>query len=439
MSLRVIISFSALVLLAVYFAFLNPETLNVHLTRTLTLEIPMVVFLLSSLLLGVLLTAVFQSVLEIQNSLRHFQENQKVRKQEARFKKWDKWFRKAESAIASGRLPKGLALFEKILEDNPHHRGALYQLGNHKRLQKDYEKAIELHQNALLADPEDFRTLYSLAQDYAEAGQVEKEIETLNKCLELDANSLPTLRKLRDAYLSQGNLEGAFNAQKVLVGLAQDTPEQGSERTLFTQIVYRRGKELMEAGKFDAAVTEFRRAIKEDETSVPAHISLGDLYLKLDNGKQALKTWKNGFEKTGAPVCLLRIQEYHDQQEKPEEANKLFRDAIEKNDGKKQELLGLIYAQRLLAQEKGEEAVAVLEQLPQEGALITRLTAIKAYRQANVQDKADALIESIFDQTAASVHNFYCNCCGGEFETWSGLCPECGAWASVQCASSGPR
>lgn len=439
MSLRVIISFSALVLLAVYFAFLNPETLHVHLTRSLTVEIPMVVFLLSALLLGVLLTAVFQSVLEIQNSLRHFQENQKVKKQEARFKKWDKLFRKAESAIASGRVSKGLSLFEKILEDNPHHRGALFQLGNHKRMQKDYETAIELHQNALLADPEDFRTLYTLAQDYAEAGRVEKEIETLNKCLALDANSLPTLRKLRDAYMSQGNMEGAYNAQKSLVGLTHDTPEHEHELTRFTQIVYRRGRQLMEEGKFDPAVTEFRKAIKEDESSVPAHVSLGDLYLKLDNGRQALKTWKNGFEKTGAPICLLRIQEYHDTQGNPEDANKLFKEAIEKSQGKRKELLSLIYAQRLMNQGRNGDAVAVLEQLPVEGPLIARLTAIKAYRSTDAPDKAEALVASLLEQAAASVHNFYCNSCGGEFETWSGLCPDCGSWATVQCASSGPR
>ncbi len=439
MSLRVVISFSALVLLAVYFAFLNPEHLQVHFTRSLTVEMPMVVFLLSSLLLGVLLTAVFQSVLELQNSFRHFRENQKVKKQEARFKKWDKWFRKAESAIAGGRVSKGLALFEKILQDNPHHRGALFQLGNHKRSQGEYEKAIELHQSALLADPEDFRTLYSLAQDYAEAGRVEKEIETLNKCLELDGHSLPTLKKLRNAYLTLKNLEGAFNAQKTIVGLVHDTPELPAERTQFNKIVYMRGLELMENGKFDPAVTEFRRAIKEDETSVPAYISLGDLYLKLDNARQALKTWKSGFEKTGAPVCLLRMQTYHDQQGNPAESNKLFKDAIEKSEGKRRELLGLIYAQRLLAQENSEEAVAVLESLPQDGALITRLTAIKAYRAVNTPEKADTLIESTFDQTASSAHNFYCNSCGGEFETWSGLCPNCGAWASLHCASSGPR
>ena len=80
MSLRVIISFVALVLLAVYFAFLNPDPVKVSLTRTLSFEIPMVVFLLSSLLLGVLLTAAFQSILEMQAGWRHFRENQKVRK-----------------------------------------------------------------------------------------------------------------------------------------------------------------------------------------------------------------------------------------------------------------------------------------------------------------------------------------------------------------------
>ncbi|QPJ62083.1 MAG: DUF1049 domain-containing protein [Candidatus Nitronauta litoralis] len=421
--------------MAVYFAFLNPTEVEIHLTRNLMFEIPMVVFLMGSLLLGVLISAVFQSLLEIQASWSHFRENQKIKKQESRFNKWDKWYRKAESAIASGRLAKGLALYEKILSDNPHHSAALFQLGNHKRAQGEFETAIEYHQKALVADPEDFQALYSLAEDFAAAGDIEQEIETLNRCLELDSNSLPTLKKLRDAYLSTHNLDGAQNIQKSILGLVQDSDKLDDERALLLRIIYSIGMERIKEEKYDSAVAEFRRAIKEDESSAPAHVSLGDIYLKLENSRQALKAWKSGFEKTGAPVCLLRMQEWHDSQGKKEEGDKLLQNAIEKSEGKRQELLSLIYSQRLLAQGKSQDAADVLEKI-EDGTILTRLSTIKALQDSGANDKADALIQSTFDQVEHAVRVYYCSACGHEFDTWFGLCPHCNSWATLTCGSS---
>ncbi len=434
-SLRFILSLSSLILLAVYFAFLNPTELEVHLTRDLVFKIPMVVFLMGSLLLGVLVSAALQSLLEIQASFSHFRENQKVKKQESRFKKWDKWFRKAESAIASGKLPKGLALFEKILADNPHHSAALFQLGNHKRAQGELTTAIEYHQRALVADPEDFQTLFSLAEDYAAYGQVEQQIETLNKCLELDSNSLPTLKKIRSAHLATQHLEGAQAVQKSILGLIQDSPQLEEERALFTRIIYSIGMEHFNNERYDPAVTEFRRAIKEDENSPPSYVSLGDIYLKLDNHKQALKAWKSGFEKTGAPVCLLRMQEWYDKQGDQTEGDKLLRSAVEKSEGRKRELLALVYAQRLLSQGNSEEAASVLESVT-DGSILTRLSTIKAFQDSGNQDKANQLIQSTFDQVENAVRVYYCSACGNEFDTWSGLCPECDSWGTLTCGSS---
>lgn len=426
---------TALILMAVYFAFLNPNEIQVHFTRNLMFEVPMVVFLMGSLLLGVLISAAFQSLLEIQASWSHFRENQKIKKQESRFNKWDKWQRKAESAIASGRLAKGLALYEKILSDNPNHSAALFQLGNHKRAQGEFDTAIEYHQKALVADPEDFQTLYSLAEDFAVSGNIDQEIETLNRCRELDSNSLPTLKKLRDAYLSTQNLEGAQNIQKSLLGLMQDSDKLDEERALLIRIIYSIGLKHMDEGKYDSAVAEFRRAIKEDETSAPAHVSLGDIYLKLDNSRQALKAWKSGFEKTGAPVCLLRMQEWHDSQGNKEEGDKLLQNAIDKSEGKKRELLSLIYSQRLLSQGNNQNAAEILEGI-EDGTILTRLSTIKALQDSGANDKADTLIQSTFDQVEHAVRVYYCSACGHEFDVWSGLCPNCDSWATLTRGSS---
>ena len=54
MSIKVITQFFLLTIIATYFAFLNPNEVNVHLTQTFSIHIPLVVFLLGSSLLGAL-------------------------------------------------------------------------------------------------------------------------------------------------------------------------------------------------------------------------------------------------------------------------------------------------------------------------------------------------------------------------------------------------
>lgn len=434
MSFKLVISFVLLVLLAVYFAFLNPGQLQVHLTRSYSLEMPLVVFLLSSMLVGVLLTALFQSFLELQTSWREFWENLKIKKQEARFRKWDKLFRKAENALASGRAAKGAALFEKILADHPCHAGALFHLGNHLRQEGQIDRAIELHLAALTADPEDIKVLHSLAEDYAQAGTAEPQIQTLNRCLELDPHSLPTLRKLRDAHMNTGNLEQAYTVQKSILPLIHDAEALRAEQDLFARIIYSVGLDHFQNGRLDKAIAEFKRSIRENDRSLPAYVTLGDLYLQAGNPRQALKIWKTGYEMTRAPVCLLRLQQVYEEQKKPGEINKLFREALAKSENSEKEKLALLYAHRLLKQGDREQAVAVLEGV-KEASLLARLYALKAYQETRAPEQADATLQAAFGQITDAVLHFVCKNCSKRLETWSAFCPACQAWNSVH---SGP-
>ncbi len=436
MSLKSLILFVLLVLLAIYFAFLNPESVPIRLTRSLTVEAPIVVFLLTAMLAGVLLTALFQSFLEVQSAWNRFWENLRVKRQEARHKKWDKLFRKAENALASGRTAKGRALLEKLLADHPYHTGALYHLGNLMRQEGRVERAIELHQAALTAEPEDYKVLHSLAEDYAAAGAFDQQAGILNRRLELDPHSLPTLRKLRDLYRHTQKLEQAYQTQKAILPLIHGQEELQREQEQFAQIIYALGLDHFQNGRLDKAIAEFKRALREDERSLPAYVTLGDLYLQAGNPRQAVKTWKNGFEMTRSPVCLLRLAAHHEKEGHPEEIHKLFRKALAQSENPREgELLALLYAQRLLKEGKSQEAWEVLEPVP-EPALLTRVFQIRISNELNPDQARQTLLEA-FKQASGKIQSYTCTACGKTLESWSAFCPGCQAWNRVVCGPGG--
>ncbi|MFQ5483684.1 MAG: lipopolysaccharide assembly protein LapA domain-containing protein, partial [Nitrospinaceae bacterium] len=397
MSFKIIIAFAFLLLLAVYFAFLNPEPVQVHLTQSFGFEMPLIVFLLSSLLTGVLLTMSLQSVVEMRASWRRFRETLQGRKLESRFRKVEKWFRKAENAMASGRESKGVGLLEKVLAEQPLHLGALFHLGNHYRQKGDPGRAVELHLKAVSAYPEDIKTWHSLGEDYAQSGDFQKQVETLQRCLELDPHSLPTLRKLRDACLRSNLRERAYTVQKSILPLIHEPEELAKEQDLFAQVIYSVGLAHLQDGRVDQAIAEFRRSIRENPRSLPSYVTLGDLYTEVNNTRQAVKIWKTGYAMTRSPVCLLRIESMYGDLEKPEAINKLYRDALSDSENSEREELALLYVDRLLAQGGKEEAVQVLEKLDNASLPIQLLTA-KAYRETNLEERADAAMQAAFER-----------------------------------------
>ena len=431
MSIKSIISLAIFVILTVYFTYLNPQEIEISLTQTRTVALPLVVLMLFAVLLGVVVTALFTSWNQIQLFFKSLRQTRLYNKEQKQRKKLERVNQKAENALATGHEQKGVALFEKILEKNPNHVASLNQIGNHFRSIGKFEKAIEMHRRAVELDPENILSLDNLAQDYEVIDKPEKAIHTLARVLDLDPNSLPTLRKLRDTYMKTGNPEKAYQMQKSILPLIHEAEELNGEQELFSQIVYSRGLACYEKKRYEQAIVELKRSIRENNQSTPAYITLGDIYMECDNPKAALKIWKSGFENTRSPVCLARMKTAYDRLNKPKEISKAYHEAIRTSKNSEREVFVMQFADLLLDQDKPEEALEILEQVS-EPSLRTRLLTVKALREKKDLAQAEKITQSAYDKVTSSLDNFECSNCNSTFEKWYGSCPACNSWNTVK-------
>ncbi|MGV7220433.1 MAG: lipopolysaccharide assembly protein LapA domain-containing protein [Nitrospinales bacterium] len=430
MSLKFILGLLLFVILSIYLSFLNPQDVEFYLTNSYSVKLPLAVFLLGSILIGVVFTGIFTGISQIGNFFRHLKESQSRKKQEKLNMRWGKIFLKAQNAFVSGRQPKAIGLFEKILSKNPDHTQSLYYMGQYMKDEGKYDDAISLHKKAILLEPDNIQVLYALSEDYAAADMHEKELKTLEKILQLDRNSLPTLRKMRDACLKLEDWGKAYTHQKAILPLIHDSDELITEQNRFSQIVYSKGKQLHEKGNNDSAIVEFKRSIRENIQSLPAYITLGDIYLEAKNSKAALKTWKAGYAATQSPICLVRIQGVLQSTEQIEDINKLYNGAIRSAKPEEMEPLAFQFGTFLMQQGNIDEAINTLESI-ENPSLPLRLLIIKAYREKQDNEHVESLTQSACDDVVKSFTLYFCSKCQVRAEEWAESCRSCHSWDSL--------
>jgi tetratricopeptide (TPR) repeat protein len=430
-TLKNIIFLIIFTLLSVYIAFLNPHEVEVYLTQSFSLHMPMVILLLGFILVGVLVTIVLNWALKIKSSWG----NLKVYFREKQNQKRDQWcashFEKAENAMAGGNLEKAKVLFNKVLEEFPNHVGALDGKGKIARMQGQTDRALELHLKATQIDPGNLKVLNNLAEDYSNTGLPAKEIQTLEKIRRMEPDSPVILSRIRDSYLLKQDWKNASEIQKRVISLTRDKKKQEEEQELSGKITYQKGLLHWEKGQVDSAISEFKKALRISEKCLPAYITLGDAFLKSGNTKNAIKTWEAGLTFTHSPVCLLRIQKVLRESDNLKDLIKVYQDAIKSsNNSVKQKyvlLLGILYM------EKGEteEAIQVLETVEPDKSVLHSILLANAYQQKQDNTKMEQATQSAFSIAKESLSEMVCGECKTSFEEWSSHCPQCKAWNSL--------
>ncbi|NIQ01698.1 MAG: tetratricopeptide repeat protein [Nitrospinaceae bacterium] len=438
MSLRLILSFIVFVLLTIYFTYLNPGDIEITLAQEIPpVQIPIAVFLLIAMLIGVVLTSLFTGFGRIKSAFTQLISSWAAEKRKRRQKRWKKMGQQAESALTGSHRKKGRILLEKILDENPRHVPSLLQLGDLHRKMGQPEKAVGLHQKALSEDSENPRVLHSLAEDFAELKQWDKEIEILKKARQVEPDSLFCLRKLREAYRKKNDWDKVRQIQNSIISHVTDPQDLAQEKLHSSRLAYHRGCRLIELNQIEPAIAELRRAMKESNESAPPYIKLGDLYQKNDNLKSAIKIWKTGYEKTGSLVCLQRLREAYLQTGKQDEAIKLYREAVRASANSEKEMLSMVLAELYMNKGQTEDAIHTLWEISQP-SLPAHLLLAQAHQKKKELDKADQVIRAAVNKVATSLSRFVCRECKTEFEQWSGACPQCQGWDTLQTTLNRP-
>jgi tetratricopeptide (TPR) repeat protein len=424
------------ILLSVYIAFLNPHEVEVYLTQSFSLRLPMVILLLGFILVGVIITGIMNWALKVKSSFG----NMKTRFQKQHIEKRQQWcqeqYEKGKNVFAGGNLEKANTVFNKILEEFPNHVGALNYKGDIARRKGNNDLALESHLKASKIAPKSFKTLNLLAEDYSTTGSLKEETATLEKIRQSEPDSPLILSRIRDLNLKNGDWKNAAVLQKRIVALTEDRKQKEKEEALFGQIIYKNGMAYWEKGQIDSSISEFKKALRISPKCVPAYITLGDAYLKSGNKKNAVKTWEVGLTFTHSPLLLLRLQKLFQEADDLKALEKIYQDAIKSSNNSVKDTLVLLKGIFYMDRGDTEEAIQALETIPKDQSILHSVLLANAYQQKKDAPNTEKAALSAFSLAKESLLKLVCTECHSPAEEWSSDCPHCKAWNSLKLASN---
>ncbi len=107
----------------------------------------------------------------------------------------------AMTYIASADPMKGIALLREILEKDPNHKGAIYNMGVLSIQSNQYDRAIERFEQLVGLDPENVQAQFYLGLSYFEAGRKTMAKKQFEKVKTLDSD--PEIQAAADGYLEE--------------------------------------------------------------------------------------------------------------------------------------------------------------------------------------------------------------------------------------------
>lgn len=107
----------------------------------------------------------------------------------------------AMTYIASSNPMKGISMLTEILEKDPEHEEAIYNLGILSIQSNQYDKAVGRFEKLVSLYPENLQAQFYLGLSYKEAGNLKKARKQFEKVKELDKD--PEVQATVDTYLEE--------------------------------------------------------------------------------------------------------------------------------------------------------------------------------------------------------------------------------------------
>jgi len=407
---------------------------GIHFAQGWSLQLPMIVLFLGSVLLGVLIAGFLHGSLSLKKFFINLKKVGRIKRQNKNNHRSERLLEEAENFLACGYVSKAVAVYEKILNMSPSHVHVLAQLGNIAREEGNVERALKLHLRAVEIAPENLNVLYGLAEDYGAKAIPKKEMEVLKKILEFDRRSPRVLCRMREVYLKLEDWVSAVEVQRKLVVRIEGREKKEKEKRMLGQYIYKSGVRYFNNDNFELAITEFKRALRENVQCLSAHILLGDAYLKTGDRKGALKSWKKGYANTKSMACMMRMEEVYRDLGQVGEMVKEYKEALRNSKNGPSEILIMQLGVLCLEEKIPQEIIRVIEEnTDSEKAIIPSLILGDAYKQDHNETKSKKALENATRQVKRAIFNFKCNTCGKVSDKWTDHCLACNTFDAMEC------
>jgi lipopolysaccharide biosynthesis regulator YciM len=305
-------------------------------------------------------------------------------------------------------------------------------LGNLFRKRGEVDRAIRIHQNLIARPslPTGVRklALLELGLDYMAAGLFDRAESIFNELLQEPQHKATSLRQLMLIYQQTKDWEKAVKAAEQLQQL--DNENHAPEIANFYCEL---AEQQADALQFKPAFQSLKRALQFDPQCVRANVIRGEIAIKQDQPKLALKYYRELARQNPAFIaevlpelkqCFLQLKDRRGYRQ-------FLEQALAQGGGIS---VALAYAEELI-EDKGERVAAdfIAEQLQKKPSLKGLLWLIEKHIE-HAQESARPSLQILYQIVSRSFETkpiYRCNHCGFGSKTLFWQCPGCKHWGSV--------
>lgn len=421
-----------LVVAASYLTHQNRDVLYTEFRVNPTTTVPIWIVVLAVFLAGFLPTGTTLLAQHLRRDLAARRE----RKARREVQSIDAAYRRAIDWMADGQWGKAEQELAAVAQAQPEDFSVLLRQGVVLRRLGRAKEAVEVHRRASVLYPQSAAVLYQLAEDYDAQAQPDVAAEIRSRVLrDFPGQGLAVLRHRRNAALGAGDFAAASALQDQIeqqLREAGNTSGLEGEAGTALGLAYQRGVALLEQEKAEEAVAVFRQVLERERRFIPAAIMLGEAELERDNPKAALAEWRRGYDATGSPIFLQRIEDYFIDVGEPVQAIELLRGIIAtaQNDTLPRFFLGRLYY-RLEMHEEAMRLLASVEDRVASSPTYHLLMGRLHERRGEMRRAVESYFACI-RQLGVLEAGYSCRLCHANHAEWSDRCPACGAWNSVE-------
>lgn len=345
-------------------------------------------------------------------------------------------YRRAVDFQQDGQWQRAATELEAVLAEQPDDFGTLLRFGEVLRRQGRAAEALDVHRRASVLYPQSLAVLYQLAADYEATGSPEVSREIGDRITrEFPGLGLRVFKARRTEAMAAQDWERAQRLQESIESLVgSDVVAAGDDEEVRVRrgLAFERGVGLLASEQPQEAAEIFAAILGETRAFVPARIMLGEARLASGDTAAAVVEWRQGWQATGSPIFLQRIEDHFIEREEPLQAIETLRRMIADADN---DLLPRFFLCRLYARlEMHDEAFKVLagirDRVHESPTLLSLMGRLHERRQEPTQ--AGQAYRASLELAGLMEDRYRCAGCGADYPHWMARCDGCGHWNSVE-------
>jgi lipopolysaccharide biosynthesis regulator YciM len=411
----------------IYCTWLNPEDITLFFWTGQSITFSPAILILGFILIGLIIGY----GAHIYSVITYGLKNWKHDREEKKSREIGSIYREGVGRLLSGDLKKARVLLNKALDRDPKRVDILIALASLASQEGNPSEGLDLLRKAGEIDPKSLEVLFKTAAIQEETGQDDDAMASYQELIGREKDNRKALRSLRDLYIKQNTWKDALEIQRQVLKAGPGANRVSDEKALLLYLRYEVASESIRNGSPDEAKSELKDILRQEADFVPAQVSLGDAYVALNHGDDAVKTWQEGYKKLGKGVFLERLEDYFMQREDPSSLLNFFRSQVlEQGDDL---MFRLFYGKLCLRLEMVDEAKDQLQAVESSGVESPQVHLLLAetYRRCREPEQAINEYQKALGISKRLHLNFVCEKCQNVSVDWNSRCPSCGEWNST--------